>query len=68
MSASAYSAGLARKRRLQDEKPEPTDLTPREVTELLRVISMEVAVGEFSLWDRQVLEWAADLLTSAPRH
>ena len=64
MSEAAHRRGLIRKSRLQEEEVDPATLDAELVAELLLVISTEVVVGEFSLWDREVLARAAQLLTS----
>ena len=53
------------KRKLEQESVDPSTLPRGDIAQLLLVISSEVAVGEFSFFDRMVMETAASLLTEA---
>ena len=63
LSNSAYSRGLVRKRSLEKEDIDVATLSPSEIAVMLRVICLEIPVGEFSHYDTLLIEQAAVILS-----
>ena len=55
--------GLEIKRLYEEQQIDVTTLPPAVLAQLVRVISDEVVVGEFSWYDREILKQAATVLT-----